>query len=117
MRAGRRRTRVIVDAPTEIQDPTNGEELEGWRYTGSFLADVQPIAGREATRDSQLLAEMDTRITTLWSSFVDTITAKHRLRVRFRGREMIYNIAAPPIEVDLHKREVQFLCKSGVNVG
>lgn len=111
MRAGRLRHRLLIDEPQVSQD-YSGDEIVTWTPYAEVYADIQPVTGREAFRADQILAEMDTRITVRWSSHIDRVTAKWRLRFK----NEIYNIVSVAHK-GMRNREVEFLCKSGLNDG
>lgn len=64
-------------------------------------------------RANQLVADMDTRITTRWTADTAAITAKDRLLVGLT----IYNIVRPPADLKSRHREVEIMCNSGINDG
>jgi len=68
-------------------------------------------------RSGQILAELDTKIVIRWSPNVAVVSAKYRLRHAEQSNPTTYNIAAPPIHVNLGQREIELMCKSGVNAG
>ena len=117
MNAGRLRHKVWADEPVVSQDSTTGEELVTWTPRERISCAIEPITGREQLRADQILADLDTRITTRWSTFTASITAKWRLRFIRNGSEVVYNISRPPVEKLLGMREIEFLCNSGLNDG
>lgn len=117
MRAGKRLHRVWVDEPVPTQDPS-GDLVEAWVARGQMRCSIEPVSGREALRAGQVLAEMDTRITALWSLFTSQIKANWRFRFERNGTDpIIYNIARPPAEKNMAMREIEFMCGSGLNNG
>lgn len=116
MRAGRLRHQLIAEWPDTVRSDTGSESLI-WRELITIRAGIEPIKGTERLIGNQILADLDTKIVVRWSPRVDEITAKFRLRHPERSNPTIYNIAATPIHINLGRREVHFLCKSGVNRG
>lgn len=111
MNAGRRDHRLIVDEPIETQDASGAMEVT-WNPITTVWAGIEPLRGREALTSNQILAEMDTRITILWSVIAAQITAKHR----FRHQSTVYNIVSLA-ETNMGRRDIECLCKSGLNNG
>jgi len=107
--------RVIQCDEPIITQPDSGGEVVTFADEATFTARarIQPLTGREALQANQTLAGMDTRINIRWSPRNERINALWRLRYR----DTIYNIAAPPVDIDMAHREIEILCKSGLNAG
>lgn len=117
MKGGLLRHRMFVDEPVTVRNLT-GEEVMEWQQRAQLWCSIEPIGGREASRANQIIADLDTRIVTRWSTFAAGITAKWRFRFeRNQTAPMIYNIVRPPAERRLSMRELEFSCKSGLNDG
>lgn len=112
MRAGRLRHRVSFDEPVSASDGAGGETVT-WVERGTAWATVEPIGGRETMRSEQMLAELHTRITVRWSALSIRATAKWRLR----HGATLYDIVRPPADKRLARREIEFLCNSGITEG
>lgn len=112
MRAGELRHTVYADEPISASDGEGGEVIN-WVPRLKFKAAVEPISGREALRSNQIVASMDTRITLRWS--VEAAAIKPNWRLRHDG--VIYNIARPPAEKALGRREIEIMVSSGLNQG
>lgn len=110
--AGAYNRRIACDEPV-ITTAGNGEQLVSYVQTFEAWANVQPLRGRENLKSGETTTEMDTRITLRWSERNSAITP----RWRFRYGSTFYHIAAPPMDIDLGHREIEFLCKSGMNQG
>jgi len=80
-----------------------GEEVITWSGVGDYWASVEPIRGREFVEMRQGQAEITTRIR---MRFRDGIKATHR--VRYDGR--LFEIQAPPINVNELNRELDLMC-------
>jgi SPP1 family predicted phage head-tail adaptor len=115
MLAGRLRHRIEVQVAVPVQD-ASGDEVVDWAAAtvlGTVWGAIEPIRGREATyAGDQILAEMDTRITVRWSPLAAQITAGHRLV--HQGTP--FNVVSVA-HVKLAQREVEILCRSGINDG
>jgi SPP1 family predicted phage head-tail adaptor len=114
MQAGKLRHLVTFDSPSQTsQDDTTGEEIIDWGsgYATVYAA-VEPLTGREFVQANAVEADIDTRITVRWEPWLDTVNPKWRIRFR----DVIYNIQSVA-NVDMRDRELQFMCKSGVNSG
>ena len=111
MRAGRLRHRLTVQEPITSRNET-GEELVTWVTRGTVWSAIEPIRGKEALTSNQIIADMDTRITVRWSGFADDINAKWRLR----HQGVTYNITSISHK-DMGQREIELMCKSGLNDG
>lgn len=111
MRAGRLRHRLVVEeAHVGSISADAGEET--WVPRGTVWAAIEPIKGAESNVSNQILAEMDTKIIVRWSEFIDGVSAKWRLK----HKTTIYNIVSIAHK-NLGQREVEFMCKSGLNNG
>lgn len=120
MRAGKLNSRLIIESPNVTKDADTGAELITWVEVATVWAEIAPIVsarGRETLVADQVQAAIDVKITIRWSELVDGMTAKWRARLLTRYSPIIYNIAAPPAQVNMGRREVVLLCKSGVNEG
>jgi SPP1 family predicted phage head-tail adaptor len=110
MRAGRLRHRVTLQRATPVT--VDGSTVTTWVTFGTAWGGVEPIRGREALAGGGILAEMDTRIPLRYNSVTATLTERDRLQhggVSYN----IYSIA----EKNTAHRELECLCKSGVNDG
>jgi len=119
MRAGKLNARLIIERPDVSRDDT-GAELITWIRVATVWALISPIIssrGREALVGDQVQAAIDVKITIRWSSHIDAMSAKWRCRFPTRDNPIVYNIAAPPAQVNMGQREVVLLCKAGVNEG
>jgi len=112
MIAGQLRHRLIIEQPHTSQNST-GEEVVAWELVKVAWASIEPLRGRERLQANQPGSELDTRIRVRWSPNLDAMTAKWRLR----HRGVIYNIAAPPANVDMRDREIEIMASSGINIG
>jgi SPP1 family predicted phage head-tail adaptor len=120
MRAGKLNSRLIIERPEVTRDADTGAELVAWVEVATVWAAITPIVsirGREAMMADQVQAAIDVKITIRWSPLVDPMTAKWRARLLTRYSPIIYNIAAPPAQVNMNGREIVMLCKSGTNEG
>lgn len=120
MRAGKLRSRLIIERPNVTNDPDTNAELIAWDPVTTVWADIEPIVsirGREVLLGDQVQAVIDMKITIRWSPLVDGVTAKWRGRLATRYSEVIYNITAPPAQVNMGQREIVMLCKAGTNEG
>jgi SPP1 family predicted phage head-tail adaptor len=111
MRAGRLRRRLTVDEPITSRNDT-GEELVTWVTRGTIWAAIEPGKGKEDLVANQITADTDTRIVVRWSGFSNGINAKWR----FVHQGVKYNIESISHK-NLGQREIEFMCKSGLNDG
>lgn len=110
MRAGRLRHRITMERAVQVT--TDGSTVTTWQTIGVVWGAVEPIRGREALIAGGTLAEMDTRIPLRYNSLTATLTARDRLL--YDGVSYnIYSIA----EKNTAHREIECLCKSGLNNG
>ncbi len=125
MRAGKLNSRLIIERPSISQDtasaePNTGAELITWEKVGTVWALIAPIVsirGREQLVSDQIQAPVDVKITMRWSAHIDGMSAKWRLRFATRDNPIIYNISAPPMQINMGQREIVVLCKVGLNEG
>lgn len=112
MRAGTLDRRVLFERAVDTQDTTTGEQVRAWQVMLVVDARVEPLRGREFFAANAVQDDIDTKITARWFPTIGTVTAKDRAS----ARGVIYNIVSV-INVDMADRELQFMCKSGVNDG
>ena len=111
MRAGRLRHRVVMQRATPVT--VDGSTVTTWVTFGTVWGGVEPIRGREALIGGGILAEMDTRIVLRYNALSATLTARDRLT----HGDKVYNLTGDPVEKNTAHRELECLCKSGVNDG
>lgn len=111
LNAGSLRHQLTVQQPVMTQD-ASGDPVVSWTTLGTIRGAIEPLRGREVTLNSQILSEMDTRITVRYSPMTAQITALHRL-VHQGTPFNIISIA----QKDLGQREIEILCRSGINNG
>lgn len=112
MSSGKYRTRVVAERLDVVQDGAGGV-VSQWTRFAEFWANVEPISGREAMRANQLLADMDTRVTTRWTAAASGIHARDRLVVA----GVPYSIVRPPMDLRTRHREIEIMCNLGLNDG
>jgi SPP1 family predicted phage head-tail adaptor len=110
--AGRFDRLVAWDQPFVTQD-ASGSEIVTFVEAFTTQACIRPLKGRELLQLRETYAELDTMITIRWSVRNATINAKWR--GRYDGT--IYNIASPPVDIEMAHRELEIACKSGLNEG
>jgi SPP1 family predicted phage head-tail adaptor len=113
MRAGQNRSRLTFDMPSVSIDDAGGQSVV-WATQFTVWAWIHPLTGRERSRSDQIIADLDTRIRIRWDPRTARINATWRCR---DAAGTVYNIAAPPIQADLRRREIELLCNSGMNQG
>lgn len=98
----------------EIQKPTAGsvDDYGGptatWSTHAKVWGRVSPLRGRELINASALKAEGTVLFIT---RYVAGVTAA--MRILFDG--LYYDIAAPPVDVDMRHKELQILTKVGMH--
>lgn len=112
MRAGLLKRIVTIERAVDAQDGTTGAMDRSWVPFASMWARIEPLRGKEYFAADAVQAEVDTRITVRWNNAVGDIV--ERDRVQHQGT--IYNIVSV-IHVEAGRREVQLMCRSGVNDG
>jgi len=114
MNRGKFRHRIFCDEPMTTQD-ANGEEVVSFPAYLSFRvwSQIEPLTGRELLTGRQTLAEGTTRIRIFWSTRAERINAKWRLR----HGNTVYNIAGPPMHIEMARRVIEIMATSGVNAG
>lgn len=112
MEAGRLRHQLTVQEPVMTQDTSGDPVIVSWSTFGTVRGSIEPLRGREVTLNTQILMEMDTRITVRYSPITAQITALHRLV--HQGTP--FNIVSIG-HVDLGQRQIEILAKTGVNSG
>lgn len=115
IRRGRYRESIAIDERVEEQDST-GDPVVTWTERESGIrAEIKPVRGRERLQGNAINANIDVVIYTAWAPFWDTVTAKWRIRHLDKGT--VYNIAAPPANVDMRNHEVEIMANAGQNEG
>lgn len=106
MRAGRLRHRVWFDSPVATK-ATDGQRVIS--FVASFIvwAGIEPLRGTEGIEAGQNASGMDTRIIVRWSSSIEPVTPKWRIR----HDGVIYNIKSK-VHRNLARREVEFMCET-----
>lgn len=112
--------RIRCDEPLETRNET-GEEVVDFPEEMSIRlwAKIEPmdpsttVAGQEQLIGGQVIARSVARFRVFWSPRAAEITAKWRIRYR----DLIYNISAPPIIVDMGRREIEIVGVAGANLG
>lgn len=112
MRAGALKRRVTFERAVDTQDSTTGEMVRSWAALATVWARVEPLRGKEYFAAEAVQAEADTRITARWNNALSTVSEKDRAQ----HQGAIYNIVNV-IPVEAGRRELQIMCKSGVNDG
>lgn len=113
MKAGEFKHRVLFETAVDTVDDTTGEPIRTWQSLGYGMCRVRPLRGRELFIDGGIRDDMDTSIETRYSPELAAMRAKDR--ATFAG--VYYNLSREPIHVEMNHRELQFLCKSGLNDG
>lgn len=110
MRGGRLRHLVTLQRKVDVT--VDGSTTSSWQTLGNVWGAVEPVRGREALIGGGILADMDTRIVLRYDSISAQLTARDR--IEYGGaRYNIYSIA----ELRTAGRELEVMCKSGVNDG
>lgn len=117
MRSARLRHRLIIERPDPSQD-ANGSEVITWVPITAkpIWAAIEPMKGREQANAGQIVADLDTLIVIRWSPRVDQVTPKYRARHAELRNPTIYNLQSVA-HINLGRREIQILAKSGTNRG
>lgn len=116
MRAGRLRHRLIVEQPVSTRSATGAERVAFAAFATVWAA-IEPIKGAEQQQAGQLIGSVDTKIVVRWSPQMALVAAKWRLRHAELRAPVVYDIVEHPTHVNLGQREIQFMCRSGVNNG
>lgn len=103
MRAGRLRNYITIQQPTEAED-ANGEIIQTWSTFANVWAEILPLVGKEYWSARQTVAEITGKIRL---RYINGITAK--MRVLYGSK--IYDIEAPPIDVENRHIELILLVK------
>lgn len=114
MRAGKLNQQVAFDEPVEDQTSSGAETVT---FTERIVvwASIEPLNGRERLQAEAITADIDVRIRTRWLPLFDQVTAKWRARDVRRGT--VYNISAPPANLESGDREVEIVANTGLNQG
>jgi SPP1 family predicted phage head-tail adaptor len=102
MKSGELRHRVVLERATTSRLPSGGTR-DTWSPYATVWAAVEPIQGREFFAAQQLNAEATHRIRIRYR-----VGVSPKDRVTFEGR--IFEIKAPPINVDEKSRELHLMC-------
>ena len=87
-----------------------GEPNYSWVTFATVYAAVQPLRGREFFEAGQRHGTLDTKITLRFLPGVDEA-------MRVVDGSLVYNLVAPPIDVDLRHVELQLMCLKGAGDG
>lgn len=111
MRAGNLDRRATIERSVDSQD-ASGDPVKNWGTLVEVWALIEPLRGRELYSASQIIGELDTKITIRWAPALNNLTDKDR--VSHQG--VVYNIVQVS-HVRLEHREIELFCKSGANLG
>lgn len=104
MKAGDLRHRITVQYPVEAQDSA-GQPIATWKDLFTCWAAIEPISGREFTMTQQTGTEAQIRIRIR----ARPVKLSGKMRVLFGTR--IFELVAPPINVQERNREVHLMCR------
>lgn len=105
MRAGRLRYRVTIEQPAETVGGTYGDVKRApFSPFAQSWAAIVPLAGRELMLAQQINSEITVRIEL---RYLAGVTAKMRVA---QGTN-VYEIIAPPINVEMRNRELHLMCR------
>ncbi len=107
MRAGELRLRITVQYPEESQDSV-GQPIATWKDLFTCWAAIEPISGREFILAQQAGTEAQVRIKIRARPAAET-RISGKMRVLFGTR--IFEIVAPPMEIQERNREVHLMCR------
>ncbi|EEI47852.1 MAG TPA: head-tail adaptor protein [Proteus vulgaris] len=107
--AGRFRHIITLQQPEPKPNRISGDEVIWRDVLKDIHASVEPLRGREYFQAQQVQSETTFRIRMRWFPQV-----KSTMRVRFGSR--IFDIVAI-IDPEERHRELQLMCKEGVNDG
>jgi SPP1 family predicted phage head-tail adaptor len=105
---GKLRHRVQIQSSTDAQDGY-GEQQKIWATEENVFASIEPIRGREWLEAQQVNLELTHRII-----IRHTTNATAKNRIKFGDR--IFDIAAPPINIEEKNIYQELLCKEKVIV-
>lgn len=110
--------RIVLETAVDTQSSTTGEPVRSWVTLATVWAGIEPLKVREVLLANTVMAEMDTRIRIRWAPALANLGTKTRARwTDVDGRiERIYNVVSV-VEPFTKRRELELLCKSGVNDG
>ena len=103
--AGKRRTRVTVEEPTETN--TSGNVVLTWSTYCKRWMHVEPLRARECWQAAQVQADVTHRVRCIHDEKTGAITAKMRLRIGSRA----LHILGPPRNVEERDREIEMFCR------
>lgn len=102
MRAGKLRHLVTIQSRTEGTNSFN-EPRPVWKDFATVYASIEPLSGREFFAAQQAQSDITHRVR---MRYVAGVTAKHR--IVFGDR--VFDIAAPPRNVDERNIELELQC-------
>jgi len=111
MKAGKLRHKVTIQSLVagSPQQKPSGEPDTAWTDLLTCWASVEPLKGRELFAAQEHHSEIEVRVRIRYRSGLNAA-----MRVVFEG--LYYNIAAI-LDPELRHRELELLCKQGVNEG
>ncbi len=119
MLAGSLRHRITLQSAIDTQDQTTGEPVRSWSTLAVVWANVLPMKGREIMAAANTpLAECDTRIIIRWAPALANLGAKSRAaHLLADGRIDVYYDIVSVTEVQMKRRTLELMCKSGASEG
>lgn len=88
MQAGKLRHKIIIQTPTETENPDTGELETTWSTFATVWAEILPAVGREFWASKQIVAEITGKIRIRYIAGVNS-----KMRIKFGSR--IFNIIVP----------------------
>ncbi len=109
MEAGELRERVTIQEKLVSKD-SFAEERPLWSDVATVWAAVEPLSGREFLEARQVQAETTTRIRMRYRAGI-------RAEMRLVHGTHIYEITAPPMDIESKHKELQLMCKEIIGDG
>lgn len=103
MQSGKLRHQVHIQAATKTADAA-GTLVETWETVDTVWADIRPVRGREFVQQSQVQGQITH---TIQIRYWPGLTGRHRLK----HGERVFNLAAPPINVNERNRTHELACE------
>jgi SPP1 family predicted phage head-tail adaptor len=108
LRAGDLNRQVTLQARSTAR--VAGELAYSWTDVVPVMAAIHPLSGRELELAQAISAEASHQVTIRYRTNISAA-----MRLVYQGR--FFNIASPPMDVEMRHEFLQLLCSEGLNDG
>lgn len=109
MRAGRLRSRLLLQQQTETRDAYGGAVI-GWSTTATVWGAVESLFGFEATTADQVSSQLQVRVVIRYGSAISAIDTTWRVKDKNTGTAYDISSVMLPSQRSASRGDVEMLC-------